>query len=48
MMLNISIMAKSKILEFYDIKKYRKQAAQQLAVRRYTIDNQVITIDEKK
>jgi len=47
-LIKISIMMKSKILEFYEIKKYRKQAAEQLTVRRYTMDNQIITIDEKK
>ena len=41
-------MVKSKFSEFCEIKDYKKQAQEQLVVRRYTPNNQIITIDEKK
>lgn len=47
-LIKISIMMKSNISKFYDIKYYRKQASEQIIVRNYILNNQKITIEGKK
>ena len=47
-LLKIAILLKRRFSEFYDVKQYRMQASEQLVVRKYTVNNQKIIIDEEK
>ena len=47
-LIKIVIHLKCKFSEFYDIKEYKKQASEKLVVTHCAINNQKITIDEKK
>lgn len=47
-LIKIAVMAKRKFSEFYDVKRYRKQASQQLVVKRYALGRRKIMVDEEK
>jgi len=45
-LIKIALLLKKKFLEFYDVKVYRKHSSEQLIVKKYSINNQKIIIDE--
>ena len=47
-LIKIAILVKRKFLEFYEIKLYRKQAAEQLIVKKYNLNNQTIIVDKEE
>ena len=47
-LIKIVMLVKRKFSEFYEIKLYRKHAAQQITVRNYTINSQKVVVDEEK
>ena len=47
-LVKIATMQRKKFSEFYDIKHYRKQAAEQFIVKLYKVDSKKIIVDEEK
>ena len=46
--IKIAIILEKRFLESCEIRQYRKQSAEQLLVRKYSINNQKIIVDEEK
>ncbi|MBI2654006.1 hypothetical protein HYX02_04300 [Candidatus Woesearchaeota archaeon] len=46
--IKIATMLKKRFSEFFDIKHYGRQASEQLVVKKYSINNRRITINEEK
>ena len=47
-LIKISTVLKREFLDYFDVKRYKKQSLEQFVVRHYTVNNQKITIDKEK